>query len=169
MSYEKTSNLAKHASELWDRAQEEITREQERFDAYMRGESWATPPITVVHATVPESATVPDGFPSGPKKNDRLDHKLRWELLDLSLLEEVVKVYTAGADKYGENTWQQLPDGYRRYRAALMRHLTLFEQGEAVDPDTGCLHLAQVVWNALAMLYFHKTNQVQQPISFIQK
>lgn len=49
----------------------------------------------------PLLSTVPDGSPSGSIKNDRLDHKLRWELLDLSLLEEVVKVYTAGADKYG--------------------------------------------------------------------
>lgn len=38
-------------------------------------------------------------------KNDRKDHKLRWDLLPLKLLEEVVRVYTAGAEKYGENRW----------------------------------------------------------------
>lgn len=88
------------------------------------------------------------------KKNDRLDGKLRWELLPLNLIEKVVEVYTAGAVKYGDNQWQNLPDGYNRYKAALFRHLTAHERGELRDPETGCLHLAQVVWNALAMLYF---------------
>ena len=41
-----------------------------------------------------------------------------------------------------------------RYKAALFRHLVAFESGQIRDPETGCLHLAQVVWNALAMLHF---------------
>ena len=88
------------------------------------------------------------------KKNDRLDDKPRWELLPLNLLAHVVDVYTAGAKKYGPNQWQNLPDGYNRYKAALFRHLVAFESGEIRDPETGCLHMAQVVWNALAMLHF---------------
>ena len=88
------------------------------------------------------------------KKNDRLDKKPRWELLPLNLLAYVVDVYTAGSVKYGDNNWQNLPDGYNRYKAALFRHLVAFESGEVIDPETGCLHMAQVVWNALAMLYF---------------
>lgn len=36
-------------------------------------------------------------------KNDRIDGKPMWELLPLTVLEEVVKVYTAGAKKYGPN------------------------------------------------------------------
>mgnify|MGYP004443701135 FL=1 len=88
------------------------------------------------------------------KKNDRQDGKLMWELLPLPLLEEVVKVYTAGAQKYGPNQWQNLDNGYQRYKAALLRHLVEYEKGNPTDVDTGCLHLAQVAWNALAMLYF---------------
>ena len=88
------------------------------------------------------------------KKNDRIDGKLMWELLPLPLLEEVVKVYTAGAKKYGPNQWQTLDNGYQRYKAAMLRHLVEYEKGNPVDADTGCLHLAQVVWNALSMLYF---------------
>ena len=57
------------------------------------------------------------------KKNDRQDHKLMWELLPLLDIEEVVKVYTKGAEKYAPNNWQNLPDGYNRYKAALFRHL----------------------------------------------
>lgn len=48
-------------------------------------------------------------------KNDKLDNKLRWELLPLPLLELVVKVFHFGAEKYGPDRWQNLPDGLRRY------------------------------------------------------
>lgn len=87
-------------------------------------------------------------------KNDRKDHKVRMELLPWNELEEIAKVYTAGANKYGPNKWQNLPDGYQRYKGAMLRHLTEVEKGNDVDPDTGCLHAAQVAWNAIAMLHF---------------
>ena len=45
-------------------------------------------------------------------KNDFKDHKLRWDLLPLQEIEDIVKVYTAGAEKYGPNNWQHLEDGY---------------------------------------------------------
>ena len=86
------------------------------------------------------------------KKNDRQDDKLRWDLLPLETIEEIVKVYHEGAKKYGENTWQNLPDGYNRYKGAMMRHLVLHEKEEIFDKETGCRHLAQVAWNAIAML-----------------
>lgn len=88
------------------------------------------------------------------RKNDRLDDKLRWELLPLDVIEEVVRVYHEGAKKYEENTWQNLDDGYRRYKAALFRHLLLHEKGELRDPENGCLHIAQMCWNAIAMVYY---------------
>ena len=90
------------------------------------------------------------------KKNDFKDHKLRWDLLPLKEIEDVVKVYTAGADKYGPNMWQNLPDGYNRYKGAMLRHLVEYEKCNEVDEETGCLHLAQMVWNAIAMLYCSK-------------
>lgn len=86
-------------------------------------------------------------------KNDRKDDKPMWELLPLLTIEEVVKVYTAGAKKYGPDNWMNLEDGYRRYKAALFRHICEFERGNWIDPDTGCIHLAQVAWNAIAMLH----------------
>ena len=92
------------------------------------------------------------------KKNDRLDDKLRWELLPLEDIEDIVKVYTEGAKKYGPNTWQNLPDGYNRYKAAFFRHLLEHEKGNWLDEETGSIHLAQCVWNALAMLHIAKQN-----------
>lgn len=86
-------------------------------------------------------------------KNDFKDNKPRMELIPLEVMEEVAKVLTAGAKKYGPNTWQNLPDGYQRYKGALLRHLTEIEKGNEIDADTGCLHIAQVVTNAMFMCY----------------
>lgn len=86
-------------------------------------------------------------------KNDYKDKKLRWDLLPLELIEEVVKVYTAGAEKYGENRWQNLPNAYQRYKAAMLRHLVEHEKGNIFDSETGSRHLAQMIWNGIAMLY----------------
>lgn len=89
-------------------------------------------------------------------KNDVVDDKLRWDLLPLQEIEEIVKVYHAGAKKYGPNRWQNLEDGYNRYKAAMIRHLLEYEKGERYDKDTGCMHLAQLAWNAIALLYLDK-------------
>ena len=89
-------------------------------------------------------------------KNDFQDDKLRWDLLPLKEIEDIVRVYHAGAKKYGPNRWQNLEDGFQRYKAAALRHLMEYEKGERVDADTGCSHLAQFAWNAIAMLYLDK-------------
>lgn len=90
------------------------------------------------------------------KKNDFKDGKLRWDLLPLEEIEDIVEVYTAGSKKYGDNNWQHLKDGYQRYKAAMFRHLLEYEKGNKVDEETGCQHLAQVAWNAIAMLWVSK-------------
>lgn len=93
------------------------------------------------------------------KKNDFLDDKLRWDLLPMEEIEDIVKVYHAGAKKYGDNNWQNLDNGFERYRAAMMRHMMEYMKGERIDADTGCFHLAQVAWGAIAMLYYDKHNK----------
>lgn len=95
----------------------------------------------------------------GSGKDDRSDGKLRWDLLPLAEIEDIVRVYTEGAKKYVENSWQDIPDGFNRYLGATMRHLVAYTKGERFDSDTGCMHLAQVVWNAIAMLYYDKHNK----------
>lgn len=101
------------------------------------------------------------------KKNDKLDGKLRWELLPLPLIEEIVKVYTFGATKYDDNSWQTLPNGENRYKAAMLRHLVAYDKGEVNDPESGINHLAHVAWNAIAMLHLslkeHTKNKEPEP------
>ena len=67
-------------------------------------------------------------------------------------LAAVADVTTTGARKYTPNGWAQVQDGAERYMDAFGRHMLKLGQGEAVDPDTGCLHKAQMIWNLLASL-----------------
>jgi len=67
-------------------------------------------------------------------------------------LEEVGKVGTYGAEKYSPNGWKSVPDGLVRYEDAMMRHWLTQHAGEKIDPTTGLMHQAQLVWNALAVL-----------------
>lgn len=85
--------------------------------------------------------------------------KPRWDLLPLEDIADIVDVYTAGARKYGEHNWENLQDGYNRCKAAMFRHLLAHEKGEFIDRETRCIHLAQVAWNAIAMLHFFKQEQ----------
>lgn len=87
-------------------------------------------------------------------KNDRKDGKVRMDLLPWPELEKIAEVYTAGAAKYGDHNWENLENGYERYKGAMLRHLTEVEKGNTIDEDTGCLHIAQVAWNAIAMVHF---------------
>lgn len=101
--------------------------------------------------------------PSGEFKNDRLDDKLRWELLPMEEVEDIVKVFHYGAKKYAPDSWKNIPDGFERYRAALMRHMMAYLKGERIDPESGLQHLAQVAWNAIAMLYYDKHDMGKFP------
>lgn len=88
-------------------------------------------------------------------KNDIKDDKTRWELIPLDCLEDIARVFTEGAKKYDDNSWQHLENGYERYKGALLRHLYAAES-DVFDSDTGCRHLAQVAVNAIFLLWINK-------------
>ena len=64
----------------------------------------------------------------------------------------VADVTTRGAIKYTPNGWASVPDGSARYMEAFARHTLALGRGEEFDPDTQCLHKAQMIWNLLASL-----------------
>lgn len=91
-------------------------------------------------------------------KNDRKDNKFPWELLPIEVIEEAVKVYQFGAEKYGKNTWQKLENGKERYYAALMRHLVAWRKGEKVDAESGLSPLAHVLWNVISLIWLEQND-----------
>lgn len=80
--------------------------------------------------------------------------KLRWDLLPIDCVEDVVKILTFGANKYAPNNWQQVESD--RYYAALMRHLSTWRQGEDMDSESGLPHLAHAMCNVLFLLWKQK-------------
>lgn len=83
--------------------------------------------------------------------------KLRYDLLPADGLEELVKVYTAGAVKYADRNWE-LGMSWSRILGSLMRHTWKFWRGETHDPETGCHHMAMACWNAMALCVYSLRN-----------
>jgi hypothetical protein len=71
-------------------------------------------------------------------------------------LEEIAKVATFGADKYGRDNWLKVKNGKLRYFDAAWRHrLEGMGDFDSIDKESGCLHLAHEIWNMLAVLTIH--------------
>lgn len=74
------------------------------------------------------------------------------DVLSNHLLCGVVDVGTFGAAKYAPDGWMQVPDAYRRYRDAALRHQQKMLKGELRDADSGLPHVDHRNWNLLAAL-----------------
>ena len=79
--------------------------------------------------------------------------KPRWDLLPFDAVEEVVKVLTAGANKYADDNWKHVRPFSRRYISALLRHLVARIKGEIYDPETGFRHTAHMGCCALFLIW----------------
>jgi hypothetical protein len=74
--------------------------------------------------------------------------KTRHDLTPPEWIEGPASVLTMGAEIYGENTWQTVPDGIKRYTAACMRHFLEYRRGIKVNGH-GFHPMLQVAVNAL--------------------
>ena len=82
--------------------------------------------------------------------------KLRWDLMQWGPLEEIAKVLTFGAKKYGDDNWKivlQAEGGRGRYFAAMVRHISADWLGEKTDPESGLAHLAHAGCCLLFLLW----------------
>lgn len=81
----------------------------------------------------------------------------RYDLIPVEALNEVAKLYGAGAAKYEDRNWEK---GYAWSLSygALQRHVNAFWGGESTDEETGRHHLAAVVFHALALMQFEQTH-----------
>ena len=78
-----------------------------------------------------------------------------FSLLPWEQLAEVARLYAAGAVKYDRNNWRKGYDWHLSF-ASLMRHAAAWWEGEFDDHESGCDHMASVVFHALSLMYFRK-------------
>jgi hypothetical protein len=79
--------------------------------------------------------------------------KLRFSLLPIEAVMELLKAYEYGAKKYSDNNWKKgLP--FSTVFNALLRHVWAWWRGEDRDPESGCHHLAHAAFWCLASIYY---------------
>jgi len=69
------------------------------------------------------------------------ENKRQWHLLPLDVIEIVVDVFQAGAEKHAPFGWKRVEDWRVQYEDALMRHWAAYKRGEtweAICERIGC-------------------------------
>ena len=89
------------------------------------------------------------------KKHD--SSKIRMDLLSPIALEEIAKVMTFGAKKYGDNNWRN-GLAWSRVIGALLRHVFAFIRGEDTDPESGLSHLSHAGCCLMFLLEYRITH-----------
>lgn len=91
------------------------------------------------------------------RKDDH--HKPRYDLLPVDALDQVVRVLTFGAEKYGDDNWRHVPNAYHRYFSAAQRHLWAYRaavmsgnEDDQFDDESGRHHLAHAISCLMFML-----------------
>lgn len=81
--------------------------------------------------------------------------KVRMGLIPPEVLELLGDVYSQGAGKYGDFNWLKGLK-YSRIYDAMLRHLCAWLKGERWDGDSGCHHLAAVMWGCGTLMMYEK-------------
>ena len=71
--------------------------------------------------------------------------KADWSLVDLEIVQRMANVLSYGAKKYSRHNYDKV-EPYK-YLAAVMRHITKWQDGELIDPETNEHHLAHAMTN----------------------
>jgi len=82
--------------------------------------------------------------------------KPRYDLISPIGLEALAKVYTTGAEEYGDRNWEKGLSLMGCF-ASLMRHAWKWAMGETYDKESGSHHMAHVMWNACAIVHLSYT------------
>lgn len=98
-----------------------------------------------------------------------------WGLVPADELEDVVKVFTMGSEKYGRENWKSVENGMFRYYGAMMRHIKSYkrymetgDKEELYDSESGLHHLAHAMTNAIFLMWLdnnvaHKFKEGDKP------
>ena len=95
--------------------------------------------------------------------------KLRWDLLPIEQIEQVVAVLTHGAIKYGDYNWQMVSNPGPRYYAAAMRHIVDWKKNKIKDSDSNIAHLAHAICCLLFLMWFDDLQKIENiPINILK-
>jgi hypothetical protein len=101
------------------------------------------------------------------KKHDQ--GKQRWDLINFSIIKVIVTVLTYGAKKYSANSWQTVPDGVERYKAAFLRHWEAHWAKDYIDVESNLPHLWLCFCNLYFLIWFDFKRQYRQSPRNIRK
>jgi len=80
--------------------------------------------------------------------------KLRYSLLPVGTVNQVVQVLEFGSKKYADNNWQKVPNARTRYYDAALRHIDAWFNGDLKDNETGLHHLAHAICCLMFLMWF---------------
>ena len=90
--------------------------------------------------------------------------KLRYDLLPFDAVDEVVKILNYGIKKYPnpEENWRDnsKPEDIKRYKAAMLRHMSELQQGRTHDIESGLHHMAHIATNSLFIIALLKQHDL---------
>jgi len=89
------------------------------------------------------------------------DGKLLMSLVEPEFIEGTAEVLTYGANKYEPNSWQNVADGEKRYKDALLRHLMSYLKGEEKDEESNISHLKHIACNVMFLMSFERNKSVE--------
>ena len=78
-------------------------------------------------------------------KQEAGSRKCPMHLLPPMALQAAAWAHADGSRKYGPYNWRDTGVKCSTYYAAILRHLTAWADGEDVDPDSACFHLAHII------------------------
>lgn len=76
--------------------------------------------------------------------------KIRLDLIPPRATEGVAKVFTYGAQKYGDRNWEKCME-WTKMIASMKRHLLEIEKGENIDAESGLPHIDHVTANSMML------------------
>jgi hypothetical protein len=81
--------------------------------------------------------------------------KLGLHKIPSEMLEELARVMDYGDNKYAPGNWKKGAN-WLDFLGSALRHIFKWRQGEDVDPESGCLHLAHAICNLTFLLWYSK-------------
>lgn len=85
--------------------------------------------------------------------------KTRYDLVPPEAEELIARVFTFGANKYGDREWENGKVVVDRWYAATRRHLNAVRDGEYTDPESGLPHLAHAATGIIMWLTLVERNR----------